>query len=536
MPGQELQVAIPDGSGRPLSVKVPSEIQPGSSFTVKYSNIPTHSSSMFPTPAPSPTIYTETPEQEIPVAIPVNMNTNGSQFPYSEHFNQLHPGTASTVSIHDQHQKVSEASAPNKCQYSLTPQPKLNNCQQMMLVQVPPGTAPGSTLHVQPPGESVLIAAVVPPGVKQFHVAYQPTNQANTNQTFPSFENGCAQNAKPSAPSIHYTGQLKQSQIGSALHTHDQHQKVSQASSPMGEKQQVILVHVPPGTASGSTLHVQPPNEPFLISAVVPPGVTQFPVAYQPTNDVISFESPPTSTHFQAHPIAAHNPQYQNQHIFPQAGIQTTPENNQLKLLVKVPPGTAPGSKLHVSVPGENRVIAAVVPPGVSEFQVSYSPRLSNKMQTENQSKTQMMGHNISSSYKQSQATCDQIQGTYNQAQGAYNQSQVAHNQNQNGYYQNQNQNQNGYSQNNSSYQAQGAYNKNQSGQNQNQNSYHQNNSSNGGGFLSNAMPMIAGAGMMAAAGAVGYTMFGGEGGNNENDDGGGYDDGGYDDGGGYDE
>jgi hypothetical protein len=44
-------------------------------------------------------------------------------------------------------------------------------------------------------------------------------------------------------------------------------------------------------------------------------------------------------------------------------------------LLVRVPPGVLPGSTLHVNIPDEpGRVIAATVPPNVSEFYVSYQP------------------------------------------------------------------------------------------------------------------------------------------------------------------
>jgi hypothetical protein len=46
-------------------------------------------------------------------------------------------------------------------------------------------------------------------------------------------------------------------------------------------------------------------------------------------------------------------------------------------LLVRVPPGTVPGTTLHVSVPDEpGRILAAQVPPGgVQEFHVSYEAR-----------------------------------------------------------------------------------------------------------------------------------------------------------------
>mmetsp|Transcript_2567 Transcript_2567/g.6973 ORF Transcript_2567/g.6973 Transcript_2567/m.6973 type:complete len:101 (-) Transcript_2567:108-410(-) len=40
-------------------------------------------------------------------------------------------------------------------------------------VQVPPGTAPGTTLHVQiPNGGGKMVAAQVPPNCSEFHVQY----------------------------------------------------------------------------------------------------------------------------------------------------------------------------------------------------------------------------------------------------------------------------------------------------------------------------------------------------------------------------
>lgn len=53
------------------------------------------------------------------------------------------------------------------------------------------------------------------------------------------------------------------------------------------------------------------------------------------------------------------------------------PAGTKEKLLsVRVPPGTPPGTTLHVSVPDEpGRILAAKVPPGnVSKFHVSYVP------------------------------------------------------------------------------------------------------------------------------------------------------------------
>jgi hypothetical protein len=49
-----------------------------------------------------------------------------------------------------------------------------------------------------------------------------------------------------------------------------------------------------------------------------------------------------------------------------------SPNSTQKLMKVSVPPGLPAGSTIHVQVPGENRIIAATIPPGVSEFHVSY--------------------------------------------------------------------------------------------------------------------------------------------------------------------
>ena len=50
---------------------------------------------------------------------------------------------------------------------------------------------------------------------------------------------------------------------------------------------------------------------------------------------------------------------------------------NQKLLLVQVPPGTRAGQTIHVSIPNEpGRLVAATVPPNVSEFQVAYQPMI----------------------------------------------------------------------------------------------------------------------------------------------------------------
>ena len=129
--------------------------------------------------------------------------------------------------------------------------------QKYLLVNIPPGTQPGTTIHVQVPGENRTLAAEVPPGVTSFRVAYTP------RRTEPS---------KPLSPPV----------------SQQQLQRLQPLQAPvdpnraMGQK--LLSVQVPPGTSPGATLHVAVPDEPGrILAAQVPPGNLQnFHVAYVP--------------------------------------------------------------------------------------------------------------------------------------------------------------------------------------------------------------------------------------------------------------
>jgi hypothetical protein len=135
----------------------------------------------------------------------------------------------------------------------------------MLKVLVPPGAAPGSTIHVQVPGEpNRILAARVPPHCSEFHVSYEPRQTTSR--------------LAPPKDMVHAVG---------GLHAHAHavpttHHPPSSAGPPTTK---LVLVRVPPGTASGTTLHVQVPGEPGrLLSAQVPSGnnVREFHVSYQP--------------------------------------------------------------------------------------------------------------------------------------------------------------------------------------------------------------------------------------------------------------
>jgi hypothetical protein len=149
------------------------------------------------------------------------------------------------------------------------------------------------------------------------------------------------------------------------------------------QQQSLLLVQVSPNAQVGSYICVEIPGENRTIAAQVPPGgVSQFYVSY------LSQPSPPTAEN--AAPFSS-MPQPQtsivesgqlNQPIATAPFVAAEPTHLSVPaghktLLVQVPPGTTPGTTLHVTVPDEpGRLLAATVPSGnVREFHVTYQPR-----------------------------------------------------------------------------------------------------------------------------------------------------------------
>mmetsp|Transcript_18 Transcript_18/g.35 ORF Transcript_18/g.35 Transcript_18/m.35 type:complete len:480 (+) Transcript_18:137-1576(+) len=320
-PGQAIQVSAPDG--KIVSAVVPSGMVPGSSFMV------------------------EVPGQSTPLE-----NSHG---PNSSITSISSPTTEPGVQILPP--PVASSATQSLDQFSSLTADKL------VMVHVPPGVSPGTTLHVQVPGENRTIAAVVPPGVTQFHVKCPPrTGHAPVPVPPPAVVATPLPIPVPppttsSAEDVPFSMALDvpppsnanyPSRSVSATSNNYSGQKVSAIQSG----QSMLKVQVPPGTAPGSTIHVQVPGENRMVAAQVPFGVSEFHVAYDPANNS-SNTIPPVQRSFS--PAAAPGEQL---------------------ILVKVPPGAAPGTNLHVQVPNEpGRVLSAVVPPNVTEFHVSYRPQ-----------------------------------------------------------------------------------------------------------------------------------------------------------------
>lgn len=126
----------------------------------------------------------------------------------------------------------------------------------------------------------------------------------------------------------------------------------------ISHNQKLVLVYVPRELPPGATIYVEIPGENRTVAAQVPPGVRSFHVAYTPQPPMPQAPPPPM--------------------MASAAMVPRQPLVGREKLLsVRVPPGTLPGTTLHISVPNEpGRILAAQVPPGnVRKFHVSYIPR-----------------------------------------------------------------------------------------------------------------------------------------------------------------
>lgn len=157
--------------------------------------------------------------------------------------------------------------------------------QKLLLVQVPAGVRPGSTIHVEIPGEFRTVAAMVPAGVTSFHVAYTPTVTSKEESQSPYLPSDLPKDS-PSRTST------PPQQAPSTL---------VNKSTPTGQK--LLLVQIPPGATAGTILHVSVPDEPGrILAAKVPMGcVSEFHVAYE--------ARPSAQNRSMLAPASAYNPQ-----------------------------------------------------------------------------------------------------------------------------------------------------------------------------------------------------------------------------------
>lgn len=270
-------------------------------------------------------------------------------------------------------------------------------------------------------------------------------------------------------------------------------------SAPSGK---CISAIIPQGMVCGDEFQVDIPNDPFNTDernqAHFPPQTQQHSQAVTP------IEMPPPTAplmegHFSKTPIAsAVLETRQDNSAFANSFRPVPPppqgvDPNKKLVLVKVPPGCAPGSTIHVQIPGENRMVAAEVPPNVDEFHVSYEPK---PQRTQQNQIPKVTGQSVPTTWHN-----NNMHNTYNHSQN----NSVFHQPQQNsgnGLYTDTRRNEQRY-------------------QTRSQNSYHSNQHSNyhhtkenqSDGGMGILAPLLGGAAMMAGAGyMIGHHDNGGGG------------------------
>jgi hypothetical protein len=377
MPGQTIAIMAAGGT-RKVKATVPMGLKPGDTFLVRLATpIHTEPASVVSTlGAPPPPLHHSPPRRE-QQSIPAPPRTQSSACTPDPHFAQsldewltptpeikkpIRNTSMTSYEQHLQHQHrdppsyaargfIAGREAPedyypppygsefstmlaSKETEGLSPVMKHEELplrQKLLLIQVPIGMSPGTMLQVEIPGENRTVTAQIPPYVESFYVAYTPQPRVTTNQP----------QQQPNAP--------------------------------------------PPVQQ-----HPSPPAPPPQVQS--PPPVTMPPPQQQPQQQ--QSPSPPVimSQQQQHAPPPKEYQERQEQHhknleVHSEPAAATKPKRKLL--LVRVPPNTAQGATLHVSIPDEpGRILAAIVPPGnLTEFHVSYEPRKQQQHQPSRQVK-----------------------------------------------------------------------------------------------------------------------------------------------------
>lgn len=192
-------VTAPDGSGKTIMVTVPQGLTSGSTFMAEFpastsspppSVVSSSLASAAPAPPPRPAQVevepvdysqmavlpppTQTTAEPFAQAVPIGVGPNDTTISATP----VRPTTAPTAlpPPPPTQSPLTSFTSP------LTVVVPTNTTQKLLLVQVPPGVAAGTTLHVSIPNEpGRLVAATVPPNVREFQVAYTPSMNRSTN-------------------------------------------------------------------------------------------------------------------------------------------------------------------------------------------------------------------------------------------------------------------------------------------------------------------------------------------------------------------
>jgi hypothetical protein len=255
-----LTVRSPDGNETVTAI-VPMGLSEGDTFLVRF---PSNTSTSLP-------IADGVRPERVQPELQESNNSISREETEPEQLNNLHSDEGSL----EEDEKPSR-SAEEQFFSEETP---LGCTQKLLLVHVPEGVRPGSTIHVEIPGEFRTVAAKIPAGVTSFHVAYTPTIVQKEESQSPYIPHHLPQRASPpqQAPST-----------------------LVNKSTPSGQK--LLLVQIPPGATAGTTLHVSVPDEPGrILAAKVPLGcISEFHVAYE--------ARPATQSRSMLAPASAYNP------------------------------------------------------------------------------------------------------------------------------------------------------------------------------------------------------------------------------------
>jgi hypothetical protein len=250
--GQIIRILHPDGSGREVEAQIPMGMTAGSTIYVKAG------------PSSTDSRPEKQPINDYSDVTPMPPPAKAGPPPFSQCLdepNQSHPHMTSTPVApllepsvnHSPFSNCLDSSDDQResaYQSSYNSRTTNNGSKRLLKVTVPPNARPGTTIHIQAPGEDRLIAAQVPPDCSEFHVEY---DEPSVGSRYTSSQQHFSSQSTPGHNNMHFRSNEK-----------------------------VLLVHVPPGVPAGSTLHVHIPNEPGrLLCAQVPPGnVRAFHVSY----------------------------------------------------------------------------------------------------------------------------------------------------------------------------------------------------------------------------------------------------------------